>query len=257
MFGFKKRKLIPLIFLGASIVILSILTPAIRTPFFVLLKQPLCILTSLEREISGLIFYHRNYVQNESLNKEIGFLRSKLLAQEELNLENARLRQLFSFKRESGFKVIPARVIGRSPDNWSSTVIIDKGRYHGIKQGMPAITYLGLVGKVTYVGEYVSKILLVNDPELGVSALIQRSRQEGLVTGTLGNYLIMKYLPQDPDIKLQDTIVTSGLNATCPKGLFIGKVVSIGKEFSGLSRYAIIRPAVNLASLEEVFIVVQ
>jgi rod shape-determining protein MreC len=67
----------------------------------------------------------------------------------------------------------------------------------------------------------------------------------------------MKYLPEDADIKLQDTIVTSGLNNNYPKGLFIGSVIDIGKDFSGLSRYAVIKPAVNLSNIEEVLVIVQ
>ncbi|MGD0336764.1 MAG: rod shape-determining protein MreC [Candidatus Omnitrophota bacterium] len=257
MFGFKKRQLIPIALFGASIAILSVLTPAIKTSLLVLLKQPLGIFVSIKREIGGLVFYHRNYLQNELLEKEAGYLKSKLLVQEEAALENERLKQLLNFKKKSNFRVIPVRVIGRSPDSWSSTVIIDKGRYDGIKQGMPAITYVGLAGRVVEAGQFISKILLINDPALGVSALIQRSRQEGLVSGTLGNYLIMKYLPEDADIKVKDNVITSGLNAIYPKGLLIGTVVSIGQEFSGLSRYAVIRPAVNLANLEELFIVAQ
>jgi len=65
----------------------------------------------------------------------------------------------------------------------------------------------------------------------------------------------MKYLPEDADIKLKDTIVTSGLNDTYPKGLLIGTVIDIGKEFSGLSRFAVIKPAINFSSIEEILIV--
>jgi rod shape-determining protein MreC len=152
--------------------------------------------------------------------------------------------------------VVPARVIGRSADNWSSIVIIDKGSYNGIRRGFVAINYLGLVGRVIEVGDTASKIMLINDPSLGVSSVVQRSRQEGLVSGTLGRSLIMKYLPKDADIQPSDTIVTSGLTSAYPKGLLIGTVVSIGEEFSGLSRYAIIMPAVNLSSIEEVLIII-
>jgi rod shape-determining protein MreC len=67
----------------------------------------------------------------------------------------------------------------------------------------------------------------------------------------------MRYLPEEPDIKIGDVIITSGLNYTHPKGLLIGTVIEIGKEFSGLSRYAIIKPAVELSSIEEVLVIIQ
>jgi rod shape-determining protein MreC len=67
----------------------------------------------------------------------------------------------------------------------------------------------------------------------------------------------MKYLPPEADINPSDLVITSGLTNVYPKGLIIGRVVSVGEEFSGLSRYAIIRPAVNLSNLEEVLVIVQ
>ena len=256
MFKVKKKILRFSSFLCFLLLFISLSIPAIRAPFLKLIKQPLNLLTKIGQEFGAIIFYHRNFTQNEKLKKEIDFLRNKLNACQEYYLENIRLKELLAFKKKSTFKLIATRVIARSPDSWSSNLIIDKGRYNGIKRGMSAITYLGIVGRIIETQEFTSKILLINDPNLSVSCLVQRSRQEGLVSGTLGTHLIMKYLPQDCDIKIQDTIITSGLNETYPKGLLIGTVIYIGKEFSGLSSYAIIKPAVNLASIEEVLIIV-
>jgi rod shape-determining protein MreC len=122
---------------------------------------------------------------------------------------------------------------------------------------MAVINYAGFVGRVIEAEKYTAKILLISDPGLGVSAQGQRSRQEGLVCGTLGRNLIMRYLPEKADIKAGDVIVTSGLNSAYPKGLLLGTVTEIGREFSSLSRYAAIEPAVDFSALEEVLVVVQ
>jgi rod shape-determining protein MreC len=100
-----------------------------------------------------------------------------------------------------------------------------------------------------------SKALRINDPQMGVSAIVQRSRQQGLVAGTLGDLLVMKYLPADADIKPGDVVVTSGLTEAYPKGLLIGEVAEVRVESSGFGRYALIRPAVALGNLEEVLVV--
>ena len=171
-------------------------------------------------------------------------------------MENERLKKLFSIKQRSSFKVILARVIAGSADSWSSSIIIDKGSSSGIKRGMAVITYLGLAGRVVETTGSASKIMLISDPDLSISGIVQRSRQEGIVSGTLGANLIMRYLPEDSDIRIGDTVVTSGLSKACPKGLLIGSVIEIGREYSGLSRYAIIKPAVNLSSIEEVLVVI-
>lgn len=183
-------------------------------------------------------------------------MNKKLNDATEIYQENIRLKELLSFKTGAPYKVIAARVIGRDPSNWSSAIIIDKGSSSGIKKGFISVTFLGLVGRVIEVSSSTSQIILLSDPSLCVSAIIQRSRQEGLVCGSLGGSLIMKYLPKDSDIKVSDTVITSGLTDVYPKGLIIGKVTDIGEEFSGLNRYAVIEPSVDFSGLEEVLIII-
>ncbi|MCG2706282.1 MAG: rod shape-determining protein MreC [Candidatus Omnitrophica bacterium] len=256
MLKFKKKSLIYLAVSIFLLTLLSSLNPALRTTILSTFKYPLSLLTLIRREIGGIIFYHRNLMQNEGLKREVDLLRNKINTLDEIYLENRRLNDILSLKQKTPYKVIAARVIGRSPDNWSSVVIIDKGRYNGIKQEMAAMTYLGFLGRVIETTESTSKIMLINDPNLGVSCIVVGSRQEGLVSGTLGNSLIMKYLPKGADIKISDVIITSGLTDAYPKGLLIGEVIEVGEELSGLTRYAIIKPAVNLSSIEEVLIII-
>lgn len=229
---------------------------ALRQPLINILKQPFNLVRFIQREAVGIIFYHRNLIRNEALEREAGFLRNKINSTNELYLENQRLKENLAFKQKSSLKLIPARVIVRSVDSWSSSVIIDKGSYHGIRPGMGVITYLGLAGRIMDLTSSTSRVMLLSDPSLGVSSLIQRSRQEGLVSGTLGNNLIMKYLPEEADIKNGDIVISSGLNGIYPKGILIGKIIESVREFSGLSRYAIIEPVVNFSNLEEILVVV-
>jgi rod shape-determining protein MreC len=249
-----------LVYITASVFFLflfSCLIPVIRPSASGTLRQPLKLLALLRREIGGIIFYHRNLIQKERLKNENGLLRQKIISLNEIYLENGRLKKALSLKQDSPYKVIASRVIGRSADSWVSAIIIDKGSSHGIKRGMPVITYSGLLGCISETAKFTSKVLLISDPGFAVSGIVQRSRQEGLIAGTLGAHLIMRYLPEEPDIQVSDTIITSGLNSLYPKGLLIGTVIDIGKEFSGLSRYALVKPAANLSNIEEVLIIIQ
>lgn len=258
MFNLKNKRLIyPAAALLFIFFLSVIIIPAVRAVTLNIFDLPLALAALLKREVSGIVFYHRNITQNEKLKKEIDALKQKFSSAQEALLENERLKNLLSFKQKSQFKLVPARVIGRSADNWSALVIIDKGAQSGIVRNMPAVTHLGLAGKVIEVTKNTSKVMLINDPNLGVSSIVQRSRQEGLTCGTLGGYLIMKYLPKEADIKTGDVIITSGLTDAYPKGFLIGTVVDVGDEFSGLSKYAMIKPAINPASLEEVLIITQ
>ena len=256
MFKITKKNLITF---GFSFLLLALLFSSIQvlsSPYLRTLKFPLNLLTFIRREAGAVIFYHRNFTQNEILKKQADFLKNKLNIQNELILENSRLKQILSFKQKSPLRFTAARVIGVSADSWSSSLIIDKGRFNGIRRGMAVVTFLGFVGRVAEAQEFTSTVMLITDPNMGISAIDQRSRQEGLVSGTLGTNLIMRYLPQEPDIKENDIIITSGLNPAYPKGLLIGSVSAIGREFSGLSSYAVIKPAVNLSDIEEVLIII-
>jgi len=220
-------------------------------------KPHLSVIGLLKREITGIIFYHRNMIMAEKLKNSSDILRLRSSDLTELYQENNRLKNLLSFKQKSPLRLVAARVIARAPDSWSSSVVIDKGRYQGIRRGMAVINFQGLVGNVVESLDNASKILLINDPNLGISSIVQRSRQEGLVNGTLGTNLIMRYLPEEAQIAPGDLVITSELSQVYPKGLLIGKVVNIGREFSGLNRYAVIKPAADLANIEEVLVIIQ
>ena len=257
MFNAARKALIYCAIIAAGIFLFTKAAPAVKPVAIGILKVPVVIVKAISKEIGGIVFYHKNMVENERLKSQSDFLRGKINDFRELGLENARLHSLLELKQRLPFKAIAAKVIARSPDNWSSSVIIDKGSSSGIKRGLVVINFLGLVGRVVDTTDSTSKIMLINDPNLGISAIVQRSRQEGLISGTLGSSLIMRYLPKDSDIKISDTVITSGLTDTYPKGMLIGKVIDIGSEFSGLSRYAIVKPAVDLSDVEEVLIIIR
>jgi rod shape-determining protein MreC len=257
VFNFKNKSLKSSLVLVLLVASLPVLIPRFRKPLLDVFRYPLSLFTLIKREITGIVFYHKNFLENALLKSQIDLLRRKLNDTVEVSQENARLSNLLSLANNAPYKVIAARVIGRDPSDWASAIIIDKGLGSGIKKGLVAINYLGLVGRVVEVSGSSGKIMLINDPALSVSAIDQRSRQEGLVCGSFGGSLVMKYLPQKSDIKINDMIITSGLTDVYPKGLLIGSLSEIGQEFSGLSSYAVIKPAVELSSLEEVLIIIR
>jgi rod shape-determining protein MreC len=251
----KKRIIYSLAFL-VGLFFLSSLIPFLRAPVIRIIKSPLTLFSLVRQEIGGMIMYHSNMVRCQKLQQRNELLRRNLIDREELLRENARLKELLSLRKQLPYKVIAAGVIGRDPTNWSSVIIINKGTASGIRKGYACVSFLGLVGRVVEVFPTVSKVMLINDPSLSVSGLVQRSRQEGLVSGTLGGTLIMRYLPRESDIAANDTVVTSGLTDVYPKGILIGTVTATGDEFSSLSRFAYIRPSVDLARLEELLVII-
>jgi rod shape-determining protein MreC len=254
----KSKKLISCLVAFFAVVLSASLLPYFRNSSLDTFKYPLKVFAFINREIRAIVFYHHNFTENIKLEKENGLLRQNLNQARELYLENQRLKGLLSFKAEAPYRVMPCRVIGRDMASWSSVAIIDKGKSSGLKPDMAVITSAGLAGRVIETGQFTSKVMLLNDPNMGVSALVQRSRQEGLVSGTWSNnLLVMRYLSSDADIKAGDVIIASGLSPLYPKGTLIGTVKEVGNEFSGLSLYAMIKPAVEFNALDEVLVVVK
>lgn len=256
MFKLSRKTIINFVLLVCAVFLISAFSPFFKNSAQKTFQPHLSLIGLLKRECAGIVFYHRNMVEFARLNNETENLRRRIFDLREVEQENTRLKGLLSFKQKSSLRLVAARVIARSPDSWSSSVIIDKGRYNGIRPGMAVINTQGLVGRVMESAEGSSKILLVNDPSQGISSIVQRSRQEGLVSGSLGPYLIMRYLPVDAQIAAGDIIITSELSQVYPKGLLVGKVINIGKEFSGLSRYAVVKPAADLSGIEEVLVII-
>lgn len=256
MFRISPRNLISIFVFACVILLISNSLSCFKNSIQKVISPQVSLISLIKKEFSGIIFYHRNMVLAEKLNNQLELLRCRLFDLKELSQENARLKELLSFKQKSPLRLIAARVIGRSPDSWSAGVIIDKGRNNRIVPGMIVITPRGLVGKIAESEDTTSKVLLISDPSQGVFSIVQRTRQEGLIGGTLGGNLIMRYLPEEAQISIGDTIITSELSRVYPKGLLIGKVINIGQDLSGLCRYASVRPSVDLSSIEEVLIIV-
>jgi len=170
--------------------------------------------------------------------------------------ENQRLRDLLRFAETLKYAYIPAEVVGRNPDNWLNTAIINKGSADGVSVNDSVVTSLGLVGRVTKVTRNTATVMLMLDPDSGVGGLVQRSRDAGVIVGQAGGgqTLRMKLFPRDPDVKAGDVIMTSGLGSFFPKGLPVGKVISVSKGEYGLVKVADIQPFVNFDRLEEVLV---
>lgn len=256
MFKLSRKTLINVFLLVCALLLISHSLSCFKNSTHKTLKPGLSLIGLIKREFAGIFFYHRNMVKAEELGEQVEILRSKLFDMREIYQENSRLNSLLAFKQRSPFRLVSARVIGRFPDNWTSGVIIDKGKSSGINTGMVVINQIGLIGKIIETTSSTSKVLLINDPSQGISSIVQSSRQEGLVSGSLGTNLVMRYLPENAQISAGDIIITSELSRIYPKGLLIGKVIKVGYEFSGLNRFAIVRPAVELANIEEVLVII-
>jgi rod shape-determining protein MreC len=216
---------------------------------------PLRIILFPFHEIKKILTYHKTYHQYLQSRQEIDGFKARLIGMDEVILENNRLEQLLRLKRKLIYSSIPANVISRDPSNWNDSIIIDKGREDGIEQGLPVVNALGVVGKIAEVGDTKSKVILITDPSFGLAAVIQRSREIGMVSGTLQGICRMRYLSHDADVQIGDQILTSKLSSSFPEGLLVGAIVDVRRHGEDASLICLINPAVSLSQIEEVLVI--
>ena len=197
--------------------------------------------------------------QNEQLRRENTELRLRAATMDELARENAELRRNLAWQKTNPGKYKLARVIARDPSNWWRTIQINLGARDGIQANMPVRTIEGLIGKVSSVGATRSQVLLLGDPDLRVSALVQESRETGILfsrtASPLDNNMVdLTYLARMPAAKPGNVVVTSGDGGLFPRGIVIGQVVDLRPSENGLSTEARVKLAAKMTSLEEVWV---
>jgi rod shape-determining protein MreC len=192
-------------------------------------------------------------VRNLQLQAEINTL-------QEVEKENEQLRGLLDFAQtrprlELRGAQIVARAIGEESTNFFGSILIDLGREHGIREGMPVVTAEGLVGRISAVNDATSTVLLLNDTSSSASAILGTSRLNGVVRGSTGGELIMDFIPQGPTFSVGEVVLTSGLNARFPKGIVIGEITSIETQANAVFQKAVVAPSVDYGSLELVLVI--
>lgn len=208
----------------------------------------------------SLIGRSRLQQENAELRERIAQLEGQLALNGDLENENKRLREIVNYYGDHPeYELLTARVIARSSSYWFDTFLINVGRNQGIKKDMVVLSTQGLVGRVVDVGSNWSKVLSIIDTNSSVSAMIERTRDVGIVRGTTdveadSPRCGMYHLPYDNDLVPGDTVLTSGLGGIFPKGIVIGKVVEVSRSNTGTERIAIIEPEVDFSQLEEVMV---
>jgi rod shape-determining protein MreC len=193
--------------------------------------------------------------ENERLRHRIQQLeaeRNKLL---EIEATNRRLQQLLDFRAQLPPGSVTATIIANSASTWFQSCLLDKGSSDGVGKGMAAVTPLGVVGQVISTAARSAKVLLITDPNSGVDVLVQRTRARGIVSGSLEQKTVMKYVKRSEDIQVGDRLITTGLDGVFPKGLMVGTVTKVTKQNLGLFQYIELTPAVFLSQTEEVLVV--
>ena len=199
--------------------------------------------------------------ENAALKKRIAELETQAAQGELASHENEKLRKLLELReKRSDFQFESAAVTGRSATNWESVLTVNRGSVHDVEAGDCVIDETGvLVGVVTEVGVTWSRVRTVIDPNTELGARVVRTESAAIAEGDFTlmgkGELKLSFLPENTQLITGDLVMTSGLNGTYPSGLIIGTITELHTEASGMSRYAVLHPDLDLDDLKQVFII--
>jgi rod shape-determining protein MreC len=211
--------------------------------------------------------------ENRELRDDNERLRKDLAAMTRKAYDVAALEDLAVVKKRTPADTLGARVIGAplSPQFRVLRLKIDRAD-HEVATGMPVITSEGPVGRVDKVyGDYAD-VVLISDPSSRIDVVIRDPAQpagqangaRGLLVG-LGRadsyackieWLERQGRPsQGPDarVKVGDEVVTSGLGASFPAGLVVGKVAKIIGD-DGMFQGVEVSPTVDVSRVRAVMV---
>ncbi|GAC1472631.1 MAG: rod shape-determining protein MreC [Desulfuromonadaceae bacterium] len=227
--------------------VLSVLSP---------IFQPVFRISRFVEDIwDGYIQLVDTHRENNRLREDIRGLNMRVLEGNEALLTNQRLERLLDMRKNVKAPTIAATVIGEDVTSWFRTLVISRGRSSGVREGMAVISADGVVGQTVKVSSSTSRVLLLTDHASGISATIQRSRARGVVKGKGEMLCTLEFTTREEDVKVGDTVITSGIGGLFLKGLPIGEVTMVKRGEYGIFQSVSIRPAVNLPHLEEVLVV--
>lgn len=198
------------------------------------------------------------------LEAENATLRGELATSSVARQRAAELDGLLTSSGDTGYALVPARVVGVGPaQSFSQTVTIDAGTTSGIYPDMTVLNNDGLVGRVIRAGRSSATVLLIVDRDSVVGGRLGSNMEVGFLRGrgAIGESGRLDLDLVDVSITpgRDDVVVTWGSENGAPyvSGIPIGRVVSVFSSPRQLSKHAVIEPFVDFSSLDLVGVVVR
>ncbi len=167
---------------------------------------------------------------------------------------NEELKGLVNLKDSTNYPLIPVRIVSKSLSTSQNTITIFGGNSNGIKPGMPVINDQGLIGVIYSTSNNYSIARTLKNMDLKLTVKDERSRLDAIMKWN-GDDLVMVNVPKTFDIKPGDRIMTSELSSIISIPIPIGIVMELNKVETGIFNEVRIKPYVNFARAENVFVV--
>ncbi|MCH5208503.1 MAG: rod shape-determining protein MreC [Oscillospiraceae bacterium] len=199
--------------------------------------------------------------ENEELKAQLTELYKKTKDYDTIANENDQLREMLGLKEKNPDFIFSesCNVTSRVPNDIYGGFTVGSGKSSGLSLYDPVVTSVGLAGRVTSIAEYYARVETIISPNVNVGVYSIRSRVTGVIENTIESaqdgMCIMGGILKDADIAVGDVVFTSGKSGLYPDDLMVGTVVEIIDDANGLSKHAVVKPAVDVFSVTSVFVI--
>ncbi|MEL6587444.1 MAG: rod shape-determining protein MreC [Pseudomonadota bacterium] len=169
--------------------------------------------------------YARVYEQNQDLRRELQQMKAWREAAIQLEQENARLLDLNKVQLSPDLTYVTGVVLTDSGSPFRRSVLLNIGADDGIQDGWAAMDGLGLVGRISGVGNRTARVILLTDGNSRIPVTIQPSGKQAILAGDTTSAPALDFVENPEDVRAGDRIVTSGDGGVFPPDLLVGQVV--------------------------------
>lgn len=170
--------------------------------------------------------YQRLSDQNRELRNELRQMQAWKEAALQLEQENARLLDLNNVRLDPRLTFVTGVVMADSGSPFRQSVLLNVGARDGIVDGWAAMDGIGLVGRISGIGQTTARVILLTDASSSIPAVVQPSGQGALVSGDNSSAPALDFLESPDLVRPGDRVVTSGDGGVFPAGLLIGQVAA-------------------------------
>ncbi|MDQ7798083.1 MAG: rod shape-determining protein MreC [Candidatus Edwardsbacteria bacterium] len=209
----------------------------------------------LEYPASQVRSLFSSWKDNQELRLRLAVASLENISLKQAARENDEFRRLLELKSRTQWLLSSARVVGREPTARAPSLVVEPGDPKGIRDDMPAVSDRGLVGKVVNSGPGYFQVATIFDPDSRVSAIVARSRVLGIFRTDRGRSCILDRVSLRSDVRVGDTVLTSGYGQVFPSGLMLGTVARIRIDKRQLTMNIEIKPSLDLNRTSQIFII--
>ncbi len=182
--------------------------------------------TNVADMADGFQSYARLYEQNQELRRELQQMRAWREAALQLEQENAKLLDLNNVRLDPKLTFVTGVVLADSGSPFRQSVLLNVGARDGIQDGWATTDGLGLVGRISGVGQTTSRVILLTDPGSRIPVTIQPSGQRGILAGDNSPLPPVDFIEDMEMVRPGDRVVSSGDGGVFPAGLLVGQLVA-------------------------------